>query len=318
MTQLINFLYASIKAGTPLLFGTSGEILTQKSGNMNLGVEGMMYLGAIASFYVGFNTNNFPLAILAAAAAGAFGALIFAFITVTLKANQTVTGLALTIFGTGVANFFGEVLANRVPNGSPKLPEGFMTNLAAKNLFGLADAPVVGRLLFNHNILVYLGVVIAIIMGIYLRYTRFGLNVRSVGENPAAADAAGINVTLIKYVNTVIGGSVCGLGGAYIALVNGGGVWNNGCVNGQGWIAVALVIFASWSPFKALLGSLVFGASTVLQFYVPRDVIELPNAFYMMLPFLITSAVLVITSMKKKKEGAQPASCGANYFREER
>ncbi len=318
MTQLINFLYASIKAGTPLLFGTTGEILTEKSGNTNLGVEGMMYMGAIASFYMGFTYDNFLLALVSAIVAGAFGALIYAFITVTLKANQTVTGLALTIFGTGFANFFGEVLANTVPSGSPKLSEGFMANLSALNLFGLADVPVIGRLLFNHNILVYLGIIIAIILGVYLKYTRVGLNVRSVGENPGAADAAGINVTLIKYINILIGGGVCGLGGAYIALVNGGGVWNNGCVNGQGWIAVALVIFASWSPFKALLGSLIFGASTVLQFYVPRDVINLPNAFYMMLPFIITSAVLIVTSMKKSKEGAQPASCGTNYFREER
>jgi len=318
MTQLINFLYASIKAGTPLLFGTTGEILTEKSGNTNLGVEGMMYMGAIASFYVGYVYDNFWFSILSAVIAGAFGALIYAFITVTLKANQTVTGLALTIFGTGFANFFGEVLTNTVPSGSPKLSEGFMSNLVALNLFGLADIPIVGRLLFNHNILVYFGIVIAVVLGVYLKYTRIGLNVRSVGENPGAADAAGINVTLIKYINILIGGGVCGLGGAYIALVNGGGVWNNGCVNGQGWIAVALVIFASWSPFKALLGSLIFGASTVLQFYVPRDIINLPNAFYMMLPFIITSAVLIVTSMKKSKEGAQPASCGTNYFREER
>ena len=139
---------------------------------------------------------------------------------------------------------------------------------------------------------------------------------RSVGENPAAADAAGINVSLVKYLNILIGGGICGLGGAYIALINGGGVWNNGAVNGQGWIAVALVIFASWSPAKAILGSLVFGGFSVLDMYIPQDL--LPGAFYKMLPFLVTAVVLIISSMRKSKKHAQPASCGINYFREER
>ena len=139
---------------------------------------------------------------------------------------------------------------------------------------------------------------------------------RSVGENPAAADSAGINVSLVKYLNILIGGGICGLGGAYIALINGGGVWNNGAINGQGWIAVALVIFASWSPAKAILGSLVFGGFSVLDMYIPQDL--LPGAFYKMLPFLVTAVVLIISSMPKSKKHAQPASCGINYFREER
>ena len=166
--------------------------------------------------------------------------------------------------------------------------------------------------------MVYLAIFIAVIMWIYMTKTRMGLNMRSVGENPAAADAAGINVTLVKYVNILLGGGICGLGGAYISLINGGGVWNNNCVNGQGWIAVALVIFASWSPTKAILGSLVFGAFSVLQFYAPKDIIAIPNAFYVMLPYLITAIVLVFSSMKKSKEHSQPAGCSINYFREER
>ena len=139
---------------------------------------------------------------------------------------------------------------------------------------------------------------------------------RSVGENPGAADAAGVNVSLMKYVNILVGGGICGLGGAYIALINGGGVWNNGAVNGQGWIAVALVIFASWSPAKAILGSIVFGGFSVLDMYIPQDL--LPGAFYKMLPFLVTAVVLIISSMRKSKKHAQPAGCGINYFREER
>lgn len=315
---MIYFLFAAIKAGTPLLFGTTGEIITEKAGNLNLGVEGMMFLGAFAGFYVGHHTGSVILALLAAFILGMMGALIYAFLTVSLKANQTVTGLALTIFGTGFANFFGQIMIAGTEGGVPKLPEAFISRVAEKPLPLLGNIPVVGKLLFSHNLMVYLAIFIAVIMWIYMTKTRMGLNMRSVGENPSAADAAGINVTLVKYVNILLGGGICGLGGAYISLINGGGVWNNNCVNGQGWIAVALVIFASWSPTKAILGSLVFGAFSVLQFYAPKDIIAIPNAFYVMLPYLITAIVLVFSSMKKSKEHSQPAGCSINYFREER
>ena len=241
---MIYFLFAAIKAGTPLLFGTTGEIITEKAGNLNLGVEGMMFLGAFAGFYVGHHTGSVILALLAAFILGMMGALIYAFLTVSLKANQTVTGLALTIFGTGFANFFGQIMIAGTEGGVPKLPEAFISRVAEKPLPLLGNIPVVGKLLFSHNLMVYLAIFIAVIMWIYMTKTRMGLNMRSVGENPAAADAAGINVTLVKYVNILLGGGICGLGGAYISLINGGGVWNNNCVNGQGWIAVALVIFA--------------------------------------------------------------------------
>ena len=259
-----------------------------------------------------------PLALLAAFGAGMLGALIYAFLTVTLKADQNVTGLTLTIFGTGFANFFGEVMISQTAGGQPKLPENLLGILAEHPIPLLSSIPFFGKLLFSHNLLVYLAVVVAVLCGFYISRTRAGLSMRSVGENPAAADAAGINVTLVKYTNILLGGGICGLGGVYISLINGGGVWNNGCVGGQGWIAVALVIFASWSPVKAILGSLVFGAFSVLQLYIPRNILPLPNAFYVMLPFLITAIVLIITSMRKSKKHAQPAGCGVNYFREER
>ena len=302
MTAIINFLFAAIKAGTPLLFGTTGEIVTQKAGNLNLGVEGMMYMGAFTGFYVGLTTGSLPLALLAAFGAGMLGALIYAFLTVTLKADQNVTGLTLTIFGTGFANFFGEVMISQTAGGQPKLPENLLGILAEHPIPLLSSIPFFGKLLFSHNLLVYLAVVVAVLCGFYISRTRAGLSMRSVGENPAAADAAGINVTLVKYTNILLGGGICGLGGVYISLINGGGVWNNGCVGGQGWIAVALVIFASWSPVKAILGSLVFGAFSVLQLYIPRNILPLPNAFYVMLPFLITAIVLIITSMRKSKK----------------
>ncbi len=313
--MFVNFIFAAVKAGTPLLFGTTGEILTERAGNLNLGVEGMMYMGAFGGFYVGLKTGNLLLALLAAFVFGMGGALIYAFLTVTLKANQNVTGLTLTIFGTGFANFFGEMMIRNTPGGQPKLPSGLLKALSERSLLGDIQIPIISKLL-SANPLVYLAIVVAIICGVYISRTRAGLKMRSVGENPAAADAAGINVSLVKYLNILIGGGICGLGGAYIALINGGGVWNNGAINGQGWIAVALVIFASWSPAKAILGSLVFGGFSVLDMYIPQDL--LPGAFYKMLPFLVTAVVLIISSMRKSKKHAQPASCGINYFREER
>lgn len=316
--MIVNFLFAAIKAGTPLLFGTTGEIMTQKSGNVNLGVEGMMFMGAFFSFFAAYHTDNLALALLAAFGIGVFAALIYAVLTVSFMANQNVTGLTLTIFGIGFAKFFGAMMVNEA-GGSPKLSEKFMASISEKAFPVLGNIPVIGKLLFSHNPMVYLSIVIAVICTVYMLKTRSGLNMRAAGENPAAADAAGINVTLTKYIHILIGGGICGLGGAYLSLINGGGIWNNSSVvNGQGWIAVALVIFASWNPAKAIFGSLVFGAFSVLQFYVPKNVLEIPNAFYVMLPFLITTLVLIITSMRKSKEGSQPEGCGVNYFREER
>lgn len=327
MNTIINFLFAAIKAGTPLLFGTTGEIITEKSGSLNLGVEGMMYMGAFAGFFAGFLTDSILAALFAAFAAGAFGALIFAFFTVTMQANQNVTGLTLTIFGTGLASFFGEMLIKGTEGGTPKLSAAFSAELAERPVPVLSEIPYAGKVLFSHNILVYLSLAAAIICWIYLNYTLPGLKMRAVGENPAAADASGINVNLVKYVNCVLGGGICGLGGAYIALINGNGVWNNGCISGQGWISVALVIFARWSPLKAVFGSLVFGGFSVFQvrandfaaaFPALSFLSDIPNAFYVMLPFVITAVVLVISSVPRRRISAQPAACGVNYYREER
>lgn len=316
--MIINFLFAAIKAGCPLLFGTTGEIMTEKSGNLNLGVEGMMFMGAFVSFYTAYKTDSLALALLAAFGTGVLAALIYALLTVSLMANQNVTGLALSIFGAGYAKFFGESMISKA-GGSPKLSESFIKSISEQPLPLLGDIPVLGKLLFSHNPLVYISIIIAVICTIYMSRTRAGLNMRAVGESAAAADAAGINVYAVKYIHICLGGGICALGGAYLSLINGGGIWNNSnVVNGQGWIAVALVIFAAWNPAKAIFGSLVFGAFSVLQFYVPRNIIELPNAFYVMLPFLITTLILIITSMKKTKKGVQPAGCGINYFREER
>lgn len=316
--MFIKFLIAAVFAGTPLLFGTVGEIMNEKAGHLNLGVEGMMAMGACAGFMAGFFSNNIYIALLAAFLAGMLGALIYAVLTITFMANQNVTGLTLTIFGVGISNFVGEFMLVNSASSSLKLPEQITAQISNINIPGASTIPVLGPLLFQYNIFVYLGVVISIICGIYYSRTKTGLNVRAIGENPGAADAAGIKVTKLKYINVLIGGGICGIGGAYCSMIINGGVWMNNPVNGQGWISVALVIFATWRPLRAIFGSFIFGAFNILKYYFPKTIITIPNAFYDMLPFVITALVLVVTSIRKSKENSQPASCGVNYFREER
>lgn len=318
MDILIKFLVAAVGAGTPLLFGTVGEILTEKTGHLNLGVEGMMSIGACVGFMVGYYTDNFTLAILASAAAGALGALIYAVLTVTFMANQNVTGLTLTIFGIGFANFIGIFILNKTPEGTLKLPANITAAMRGISISGLSDLPVVGELLFSYSPFVYIGIIIACISAWYLNHTKAGLNLKAVGENPGAADAAGIKVTSVKYFNIILGGAICGIGGVYCSMIINGGVWISNNVGGLGWIAVALVIFANWQPTYAILGSFVFGALRVLKYYIPQSVLPFPIAFYDMLPFLITALVLVISSMRKSGRINLPASLGLNYFREER
>ena len=318
MNTFVNFLHAALLAGTPLMFGTLGEIVTEKAGNLNLGVEGMMSIGAIAGFYVGFTTQNIVLAVLGAFLAGLLSALIYAFLTVTLKANQNVTGLTLTIFGVGFANFFGDFLRESAGIDVLKLSDKITNTVQAIHIPVLSDIPYVGKLFFQYNPFVYFGILLCILMGIYILHTRKGLNLCAVGENPGAADAAGVNVTRVKYFNILLGGGVCGIGGAYLSLVLCGGIWVTDSVNGLGWIAVALVIFASWNPFKAILGSFIFGAFNILKFYIPKNIVTIPEAIFDMLPFLVTAIVLIVTSIRKSKENTQPAGCGINYFREER
>ena len=313
-----NFLIAAVGAGVPLLFGTVGEILCEKTGHLNLGVEGMMSIGACAGFLFGYMTDSFWIAILAAAAAGALSALIYAVLTVTFMANQNVAGLTLTIFGIGLANFIGILALGRTQEGTLKLPEHIMAAMQNIHIAGLSELPVVGPLLFSYCPFVYIGVVIAILCGFYLDKTKAGLNVQAIGENPAAADAAGIQVVKWKYINILSGGAICGIGGAYCSMIINGDVWISDNVGGLGWIAVALVIFANWKPVYAIGGSFVFGALRVLKFYVPKSMFAFPNAFYDMLPFLITAIVLVLSSMRKNGRIGIPASLGLNYFREDR
>jgi len=325
MDNFINFFNAAVLAGTPLLFGTLGEILTEKSGNLNLGVEGMMFMGAISGLAAVFlletwlgtmpGTLAVLIAVLGAFVAGAFGASIFSVLVISMRTQQNVTGLALTIFGVGFGNFFGEVFGRFSPAGFVSISGQAREGFANLQIPFLTNIPVLGALLFSYNILVYFAVAIAICMAFFLKYTRWGLNLRAVGESPATADAAGINVTRYKYLATCIGGGICGLGGMYISMVTTSGVWVHNSVYGFGWIAVALVIFATWSPKRALLGSLVFGGLSVMRFYVPLGI---PMQIYDTFPYVVTILVLIVTSIRQIKEHSPPAHVGVNYFREER
>ncbi|NJP40893.1 ABC transporter permease [Oscillospiraceae bacterium HV4-5-C5C] len=318
MSTLIRLISHSVLAGTPLLFGTLGEIVNEKAGHLNLGVEGMMAMGACAGFMAGYLSGSLLLSLLFAFLAGALGALIYALLTVTLMADQNVTGLTLTIFGVGLSNFIGQYMLVNTATNTLKLPEALNNRLKALSIPGLSQLPVAGSLLFSYDLFVYLSIAIALLLGWYINHSHSGRNLRAVGENPAAADAAGIHVTRVKYLNLLLGGGICGLGGAYAAMVSNGGVWLSDTVGGRGWIAVALVIFAAWNPVRAILGAYVFGAFSVLKYYVPKSVLSLPNAFYDALPFIVTALVLVISSILQKRKNAQPASVGLSYYREER
>ncbi|MFZ5944387.1 MAG: ABC transporter permease [Bacillota bacterium] len=311
MDLATSFLAAAIVAGTPLLFATLGEIITERAGNLNLGVEGMMLMGAVMGFSVGLNTGNPFLALAAAMLAGAMGASIFAVLTISLRANQVVSGLALTIFGTGFSAFLGKNIVGQVVPESLKL---FFKPLAIP---GLVKIPILGKALFHQDLFIYLGYLTAIVLGIYLYKTRRGLNLRAVGENPAAADAASINITLYKYLHVLLGGALCGLGGAYLSLVYVP-AWQENVTAGRGWIAVALVIFATWNPYKALLGAYLFGGLDIIGFRIQGTSIQVSQYFIDMLPYVVTIVVLVVVSMQKSKKNAPPKGLGVPYFREER
>jgi ABC-type uncharacterized transport system permease subunit len=328
MTDIMNFTVAAVLALCPLLLGTLGESLTEKSGNLNLGVEGMMFMGGIAGlagsyFYEKSAARpetwiSVLIAVVCAFLCAAFGAFIYSVITITLRANQNVTGLALTIFGTGFGNFFGEYLGNQAGG---YVAVGAVTKAGFNNpLFpALANIPVVGKLFFSYNFMVYLSIALALILWYFLSATQKGLNLKAVGERHAAADAAGINVAAYKYLATCIGGGISGLGGLYIVMnsSNGvGGVWVQNCIGGYGWLSVALVIFATWHPSRAIVCSLIFGALSVMRYYFP--VSFLPISIYALFPYVATVIVLVLASLRRRREDQPPASLGLSYFREER
>lgn len=320
------FINAAIIQGIPLLFGSTGEIITEKSGNLNLGIPGIMYMGGISGIIGGYlyehsvETPNAALCILipflSCIAGSTLLALIYSFMTITLRANQNVTGLALTTFGVGIGNFFGgSLLSFFGETGSISLYTTgtyYKTKLPFANQLGLF-----GETFLSFGFLAYLAIIIAIVASWVLSRTRIGLNLRAVGENPATADAAGINVNRYKYLATCIGGAIAGLGGLYFVMDYTQGAWTNNGFGDRGWLAIAIVIFAVWKPSTAIFSSFLFGGLYILCIYIPglsSSTKELIN----MLPYVVTIIVLVITSIRKKHGSQPPASLGLSYFREER
>lgn len=326
MSILITFIQKAITQGICMLLGADGEILTEKSGNLNLGVPGMMYMGGIAglmaSFYYEKGASHpsgfisLVLSFIAAFAVAALGGLIYSVLTITLRANQNVAGLALTTFGVGFGNFFGGSLS-QLAGGVGQISVDAAGAAYRAKIPGLSHIPVLGKLLFHYGFLTYFAIILTILMAFFMNRTRWGLNLKAVGESPQAADAAGINVTLYKYMATVIGGGIAGLGGLYFVMEYSGGTWTNNGFGDRGWLAVALVIFALWKPLNAIWGSILFGGLYILYLYIP-GLERSTQEIFKMLPYLVTIIVLVLSSLRKKREQQPPASLGLAYFREER
>lgn len=327
MTQLISLFQGGIMFGTVILYGATGEILTEKSGNLNLGVPGIMYMGGIMGLMsVFFYEMNNPapnkllcilIAMGCAFAASVLGGLIYSVLTISLRANQNVTGLTLTIFAGGFANFFGGSL-NKLAGGVGQISVATTSAAFRASLPFAQDLHPILSMLLGYGFMVYLAVVLAFVTNWVINRTSVGLNLRAVGENPATADAAGISVTRYKYLATCIGAGISGLGGLYYVMDYTKGTWDSdGGIERLGWLAVALVIFSSWKPKRGIWGAYLFGMLSWLYFYLPgltRRSMEL----FKMLPYLVTVIVLVVVSLRRSRENQPPAGLGLPYFREER
>ncbi len=331
--MLISFLNRAVMQGIPLLYGSTGEIISQKAGNMNLGIPGTMYVGAISGVIGAFLYENslddkalmnpilsVLIPILCCIVGSTLMGLIYSFLTVTLKANQNVTGLALTTFGIGVGNYFGGSLIKLVDTEVPSITLSSTSNFFSTKLPFADKLGWFGELFLSYSFLAYLSIIIAIIASLILTKTRLGLNLRSVGENPATADAAGINVTRIKYGATCVGSVIAGLGGLYYIMDYADGIWSNDAFGDRGWLAIALVIFALWRPNLSIFGSIIFGGLLILHNIAYEYLTIDPNTqeLFKMTPYLVTIIVLVIVSARKKRENQPPQSLGLTYFREER
>ncbi|MCP3996757.1 MAG: ABC transporter permease [bacterium] len=314
-STLILTLFAAMGLGTGIVYATVGEIITERAGNLNLGVQGMMLVGAVAGFWATYNTESLLLGVVVAMIAGGAFSVIHAFASVTLRVSQIVSGLALTIFGTGLSSFLGEA------GEQPLVGEPSKATFEPILEGGLADIPVIGPLIFGHDILVYLSWVTVAAASFYLFRTRMGLSLRAVGEDPASAESAGVNVARIRYIHIMVGGALAGLGGAYysLALVP---TWQNEPIAQAGWIAIALVILASWRPWRALFAAYLFGAAERIGFTLQtlgEPWSNIPSSILAMLPFVLAIvAMLVLTSGKRAKLLGAPAALGLPYFREQR
>lgn len=317
MISLITSILAiTLKAGTSLVYATIGEIYTERSGILNLGLEGMMLMGAVSSFAVAYHTGSIVLAVLTAMLVGMLLAAVHAFLSITMRANQVVSGLSITLFGTGFASFLGQRLG-------PESNNFYLTGMnavkfTAKRIPGLADLPVVGAV-FNQDILTYIVFLLIPLAWIYMYRTKYGLNLRAVGENPQTADAMGIPVAKIRYLYTIVGGMLVGLGGAHLSLAYTPG-WTENITGGRGWIVIALVIFSMWNPSRAILGAILFGGINAVQFRLQASGTDIPAAYLNMAPYIATILVLVMVTVweSHNRKIGPPAALGTSYMREDK
>lgn len=305
--MLISVLSAAVRAGTPLLYATIGEILVERSGVLNLGLEGLMLIGAFSGFVVAHLTSSLFLAVISSMIFGGIFGLIFAFLTVTMRVNQVVSGLALTMLGMGVSGFYGQKFIGKT---APQFP--------SISIPVLGNIPGVGTILFNHDLLVYFSYILVFAAWFYIFKTKWGMNLRAVGESPKTADSIGINVVKIRYIYIIIGAMLTSLGGAYLSLAYTS-MWVEGMTAGRGWIAIALVIFSSWDPLRAMFAAYLFGGVASLQPRIQARGTTISTHLLMMLPYLLTLIILALTSGEsiKKRIGA-PTSLMSPYSREER
>jgi general nucleoside transport system permease protein len=297
-----------VTASTPLLLAGLGELVVERSGVLNLGVEGMMIIGAAVGFAVAFETDSATIGVIAAMLAGMALAAVFAFMTLGLAANQVASGLALTILGVGLSGLVGEAFVGQRRDAIPKL-----------DIPGLTDLPLVGPVLFGQDALVYASFALVALVSVFLQRSRAGLVLRAVGDNHGSAHALGYHVRRIRLRAILFGGAMAGLAGAYLSLAYTP-FWVTGMSAGRGWIALALVVFASWRPWRLLVGSYLFGAISIGQLHLQAirselpDWLELPGQFWTALPYLATILVLVIISASKTRGGAAPASLGVPFL----
>jgi general nucleoside transport system permease protein len=312
---IVAILAAAIRAGTPILLATLGEIITERAGVLNVGIEGMMLSGALAGFasYRGSLAAGAPpdtalvIGVFAGMVCGGLMALIHAFLTITTRANQVVSGLALTLFGTGITGFLGKPFVGLPAKGFAPIPIPLLSSI-----------PLLGPSLFNHNILVYLSFLLVPFLWFFLFKTRPGLNLRSAGESPRTADVMGIEVAPLRYLYTVIGGLLCGLAGSYLSLAYTPG-WTEQMTGGRGWIAIAIVIFAGWNPLRAAFGAYLFGGISGIQMRIQAAGTSIPANLLLMLPYIFTILVLLLGSgIAGKRMNMAPRALGLPYVREER
>ena len=328
MFDLATFIPRAVMQGIPLLYGSTGETLTEKAGNLNLGIPGVMYVGGISGVIGAFlyeqsagdGFNSF-LAVLIPLLACLLGSLLmgllYCLLTVTLRANQNVAGLALTTFGVGFGNFFGGSLIKLTGAEVPSIALSRTSACFSRALPFADKLGWFGEVFLSYGFLAYLAIAIALLASYVLKKTRRGLYLRAVGESPATADAAGINVSQYKYKATCIGSMIAGLGGLYYVMDYASGVWSNDAFGDRGWLAIALVIFTIWRPNVSILASILFGGLYILYLFLPSGNLAVKE-LYKMLPYLVTLVVLIFTSMRNKREDQPPAALGLSYFREER